>query len=252
MGQGRIYNMQLDGHASNLDLLTLVDDLCDSDDTAYSVARKVLNLNAFYEELVGKIILADGDWQFDDTNYTDLPLGKGNLVEGQREYSFASEYLSVEAIEVLNLSGDNYRRLKPIDHNNLNGLSPDEYFGTDSSGNPNKGFPEYYDILGDTIFLYPAPAAAEMTLTNGIQVWFKRTIDLFTTSDTTQEPGFPSPYHSILAYGASIPYCTKHHKDRVASYQKKIDQMTKDLLAFYGQRDKYTRKIMTNKEINYF
>lgn len=244
--------MQLDAHATNQDINTFIDFLCDSDDTSFSVQNKVLNINAFYEELAGEIILADGDWQFDDTNYTNLPVGKGTLVEGQQTYSFASEYLSIEAIEVLNLAGNTYRRLKPIDHNNLNGLSPDEYFGTDSSGNPNKGIPEYFDILGDTIFLYPAPAAASMTLANGIQVWFKRTVDLFTTADTTQEPAFPSAYHSILAYGASIPYCMKYKKDRVALYQKKVDQMTKGLLAFYGQRDKYTRKIMTNKGISHF
>ena len=244
--------MQLTSEANTQDLTTLIDFFCDSTSTSYTLANKVLNINAFYEELVGKIVLADGDWQFDDTNYTDLPLGKGTLVEGQKEYSFASEYLSIEAVEVLNKNGDVYRRLKPIDHNNLKGLSPDEYFGTDSSGNPNKGVPIWFDILGDTIFLYPAPAAAEMTLTNGLQVWFKRTVDLFTTSDTTQEPAFPSTYHSILAYGAAISYCMKYKKDRVVLYQKKVDRMTKDLLAFYGQRDKYTRKIITNKDINYF
>jgi len=244
--------MQLDGNSTNQDINTLIDDLCDSDDTSYPVQKKVLQINAFYEELVGKIVLASGDWQFDDTNYTDLPVGKGTLIEGQQEYSFSSNYLSVEAVEVLNLDGTAYHRLKPIDHNNLGGLSPDEYFGTDSSGNPQTGSPVYFDILGDTIFLYPAPTATSVTLANGIQVWFKRTVDLFTTSDTTQEPAFPSTYHSILAYGAALPYCMKYKQDRVGLYQRKVDKMTKDLLAFYGQRDKYTRKIMTNKEISHF
>ena len=130
-------------------------------------------------------------------------------------------------------------------------MSRKEYFGTDSSGNPLKGTPQYFDVLGDTIFLYPAPAAASVTLTAGMRVWFKRTVDLFTTSDTTQEPGLPSPYHSLLSYMASLPYCIKFKKDRVASYQIKANQMTADLLSFYGHREKYRRKIIKTKHISY-
>lgn len=242
--------MQLDGHANNLDLNTLIDDLCDSTDTSYPVAKKVLHINASLEELVGKIIIADGTWQFDDTNYTDLPRGKGLLVEGQENYSFASEYLSIEAIEILD-KNNKYIRIDPIDHSELGGLSPQEYFGVDSSGNPLKGFPSHYDILGDTIFLFPAPTSDSITLADGIRVWFKRTVDLFTTLDTIQEPGLPSSYHSLLSYMASIPYCIKYHKDRIVLYQRKIDLMTKDLLDFYGQREKNRRKIMRVKSINF-
>src|SRR3990167_5324296 len=141
--------MQLDGHATNQDLNTLIDDLCDSTDTSFPVQKKVLQINSAYEELVGKIIIADGTWQFDDTNYTDLPRGTGLLVEGQETYSFSSEYLSIEAVEILNKGGTQYNRLIPLDHQELGGMSPQEYFGTDSSGNPLKGTPQYFDVLGD-------------------------------------------------------------------------------------------------------
>ena len=242
--------MQLDGHATNQDINTLIDDLCDSTDTSYSVEKKVLNINVFYEELVGKIINADGTWQYDDTNYTDHPRGKGTLVEGQEDYSFSSEYLQIEAIEILNLNTV-YVRIDPLDHQELKGLSPQEYFGVDSSGNPNKGFPRYFDQVGDTIRLYPAPASTSVTLTKGIRTWFKRRPDLFTTSDTTQEPGLPSSYHHILAYGAAIPYCMKYKKDRVAPYQARVKEMTEGLLEHYAHREKAKRKIISMKEINY-
>lgn len=244
--------MQIDGHATNQDLLTLVDDLCDSDDTAYTVQRKVLNLNAFYEELIGKIISADGTWQWDDTNQTTEPRGVGTLVEGQQRYSFTSEYLDITMIEILNQAGTQYEKIFPLDYQQLGDLSPEQYFGTDSSGNPTKGKVMYYDKVGDTIYLYNAPAATSHTLTNGIRVWFKRTADLFTTSDTTQEPGLPSPYHSILAYGTAIPYCMKYKKDRVALYQGKVIEMTDALLKFYNRREKDKRNIMTHKRIQYY
>ena len=243
--------MVLDGNSTNQDINTLIDFLCDSDDTAYSVQRKVLNINAFYEELIGKIVSADGTWQWDDTNYTTEPIGRGNLVEGQQRYSFTSEYLDITMVEILNKDGTQYHKVYPLDHTQLGDLSPEEYFGTTSSGSPNKGQVIYYDKQGDTIYLYNAPAATNHTLTNGIRVWFKRTADLFTTSDTTQEPGLPSPYHSILAYGAAIPFCVKYHKDRVPLYQAKVNEMTKALLDFYGRREKDVRKVATTKSTSY-
>lgn len=239
---------QLDGHAQNLDLNTLIDFLCDSTDTSYPVARKVLNINSFYEELIGKIITADGTWQYDDTNYTDHPRGTGNLVQGQEDYSFSSEYLQIEAVEVLNLNNA-YIRIHPLDHQELGDLGPDEYHGVDSSGNAVTGFPQFFDQQGDTIRLYPAPTSTQVTLTAGLRIWFKRRPDLFTTSDTTQEPGLPSSYHHILAYGGAIPYCAKFKKDRVARYQKKVDDMTDSLIKSYAHREKSKRKVMTNRGI---
>src|SRR3990167_3535827 len=105
--------MQLDGHATNQDLNTLIDDLCDSTDTSFPVQKKVLHLNVALETLIGKILEADGDWQWDDTNYTDLPRGTGTLVEGQESYSFASEYLNIQMLEVLiDSSPDVWHKLK--------------------------------------------------------------------------------------------------------------------------------------------
>ena len=107
--------------------------------------------------------------------------------------------------------------------------------------------PEYYDIKGDSIRLYPAPGAAYCTLTNGIRLSFKRTADLFTTSDTTQEPGLPSTHHSLLAYMAAIPYCMAYKKDRVVLYEKKVMEMKKTLLEHFAYREKGRRGIITTK-----
>lgn len=243
--------MQLDGATNGLDINTLIDFLSDSDDTAFPVARKVHLINAGLEELIGEIISADGSWQYDDTNHTDEPVGRATLVEGQQRYSFSSEYLDITMIEILNKDGIRYQKLKPLDYTQLGDISPEEYFGTESDGSPKKGATEYYDKIGDTIYLYPAPAAANVTLTNGLRVWFKRTVDLFTASDTTQEPGLPSPYHSILAYMTAIPYCMKYHKDRVVLYQNKVTEMKKNLLKFYARREKDVHKVATMRPITF-
>ena len=225
-------------------------DLCDSDIDGMPLATAVRRVNAMYEELVALIINADGTWEFDDSNYTDLPRGKGTLVEGQENYTFASQYLQISQIEILD-TNNRYIKIKPLDKTELGDLSPQEYFGVDSSGNPKKGFPQYFDQIGRTIFLYPAPSSANITLANGLRVWFKRTIDLFTTADTTQEPALPSTHHILLAYMAAIPYCMKYKPTRVAWLEKKTDEMKSTLMKHYGQREKARRKQMTMAPISF-
>src|SRR3990167_6136779 len=222
--------MQLDGHATNQDLNTFVDDLCDSNDTSYPVAKKVLHANAALEELVAEAIQADGEWQFDDSNHSNLPVGTIDLTASQADYSFNEEFLAIEQVLIKDVSG-NFRVLRPIDPREFKSIPVEEYFAA-------TGLPTHYDILGDTIILYPAPVAASVTLTAGLKVRFKRTVDLFTTTDTTQEPGIPSTHHIMLAYMASIPYCMAYKKDRVVLYENKVQSIKPSLVEMYARRQK--------------
>ena len=204
--------------------------LCDADTTSYTAADLLRRVNTGLETLVGKIINADGTWEYDDTNYTDLPVGTGTLVEAQESYSFSSEYLQVQAIKVLD-NNSNWNIVQNIDQfNDISGIAIEEYFSA-------TGLPLYYDILGDTIRLYPAPTSTAVTLAGGLKVHFKRTADLFTSAQVTtgtKEPGLPSPYHVLIAYFASIPYCMKFKKDRVAWLEKKWDEGIENMLKFFG------------------
>ena len=139
--------------------------LSDADTTSYPAADLLRRVNSALEELVGDIINADGTFQYDDTNYSDSPVGTATLIEGQEAYSFASEYLQIEAIEILDTASPAvYYKLRAIDRNELGDLSTEQYFGLTSGGDPAKGKPEYFDLVGDTIRLYPAPAATAVTL----------------------------------------------------------------------------------------
>lgn len=217
--------------------------LCDADITSLPLVTVARRVNIANEELVSDIINADGYWDFDDTNHTDLPVGTGTLVEGQTAYTFISEYLTIKELSIKDLQG-RYIKIQPIDRSEIpDGLSIEEYMGTTS------GFPQFYDKLGDTIFLYPAPTASVATLAAGLKIHFHRTIDLFTASDTTQEPSLPSTHHVLLAYMASIPYCASYKKDRVAWLDKRVGEMKKTLIKFFSQRSKDERKVMRNRGI---
>jgi len=223
-------------------------DLCDADIISIPLAVATRWMNLSLEEIVGLIINADGTWQFDDTNYTDTPRGKGTLVSGQELYTFDAKYLQIEAIDILDLN-NYYIRIDPLDHKELGGISPDEFFGLEAGGTPKLGAPTHYDKITDDSFrLYPAPSATYCTLTNGLRVWFKRTAHLFAVTDMDAIPGFVSPYHVLLAYMSAIPYCMKYHKDRVALYEKKVMELKAELINHYAQREKDTVKKITFKQ----
>lgn len=248
--------MQFASHATNQDLVSETRDLCDADSTSYPIEKVTRRINIGLEKLVGEAVTADGSWDFDDTNFTDQPISRGTLVEAQSYYSFTTEYLKVLHVDVLNTDGRTYKRLKQITRDDLGGLTPEEYFGTNSGGTyPNNiatGSPQYYDILGDSIVLYPAPTSTSVTLTNGLRVTFKRTVDLFTTTDTTQEPGIPSPFHYLLAVYAALWYCMLYKKDRVPALKLEWEDGVKKLIKFYSKRNPDRRPIMTNKIEPYF
>jgi len=221
-------------------------DLCDATITDYPLASVTRRFNIALGEIGSAIINADGTHQYDDTNYTDNNRGPGNLVEGQEKYSFASEYLQIEAIDILGLDGV-YHRIKPIDPNDDMEQSLDEIYGVDSSGNPNKGFPEVFDIVGDTIRLYPAPTATAVTLASGLRITFKREPSFFTVTDTTKEPGI-AINHSVLAYKSAIPYCAKYKPDRVTFLRDEVARMTKEIIDHYCFREKTRPAQITMKE----
>ena len=234
-------------------LITATRDLCDADSTSMPMAAltdaAVIWLNESYKRVVAWLINADGTAQFDDTNYTDFPIGTYTMVASQAKYSFNDKFLQLVNVQAKDINGD-WVMLKPIDQSEYNGVL-EEDFETD-------GMPEYYDKLsGDTIKLYPAPSATYATLTLGLRIYFKRTASTFTAAEITagtKEPGF-AINHEILAYMTSLPYCEKYHKDRVALYQAKIGDLDPDrptgmkaeLINHYSKYEKDKRKQITFK-----
>jgi len=223
-------------------------DLVDADTTSYPAATLLRRINEAYEKVVGWIINADGTWQFDDTNYSDFPIGTFTLVNGQEKYSFNDRFLQIEEVQIMDKAGK-YRIITPVDQSEYSDLVPlTEAYATD-------GLPEFYDkISDDTIRLLPAPDnGVSVTLAAGLKIKFKRTADLYTSAQVTtgtKVPGFATA-HMILANMAALPYASSYKKDRVASIKATIQEMKTDLLKHYGLRQKDVRNIMTPRKIKY-
>src|SRR3990167_8704954 len=105
------------GHASDQDIVDQTRFLCRiplTDTTTYHINDITRHVNTSLEELIGMILNADGNWEWDDTNQTDLPEGRGTLIEAQQDYTFNSEYLGIKLVKVLNNNGD-WQIVKPLD-----------------------------------------------------------------------------------------------------------------------------------------
>jgi len=221
-------------------------DLCDATTTSYTAATLLRRVNSALETLVGKIIGISGTWDYDDTNYTDLPVGKGTLVEGQSSYTFASNYLQIKNIKILGVDGTTWGLIYPTDQSQ-------EYYPLENEL-VTDGSPYKYDKVGDTINLYPAPTATSVTLASGIKIEFKRTGSIFTSAEVTtgtKEPGIASPWHITIAKMAALPYCKSYKKDRVTQLERDIAVETASMLKHYGQRERDSRKIMSMEQINH-
>lgn len=212
--------------------------LVDADSTSYLDADVLRRLNAGYEKWVGRLIALDTNWLFGDSNYTSLPTGYSTLVAGTQAYQFNSGWLSVQTVKIKDTNGL-WVEMKRRD---LKDLEPiEEYQKTN-------GMPAEYAVREDYLLLFPAPAAASVTTANGLQVIYQRTADVFTAAQVTtgtKVPGFASPFHYLLSYEIAAPYALSYKQDRVALIEAKIQQMGKDLLDFYGKRDKDDTKPKT-------
>ena len=218
--------------------------LVDADSTSLTDATLLRRVNSAYEEVVGKLIGLDGTWQFDDTNFTDLPIGITDLVAGQGDYSFDATHLEVERVEILDNNGK-WLLMRPIDKSDIT-VALEEYFITD-------GLPTQYDKQGGSVILYPAPSAAETTLTNGLKLYFQRTASIYTSAEVTtgtKTPGFASPYHVLLAYKMALPYAMSYKKDRVPLFLNEINRLEDGLLKHYARREKDVRKRLNMAGVN--
>src|SRR3990167_8936724 len=121
--------------------------LCDTDSTGYPAADLLRRVNNALEFLVGKILAADGTWEWDDTNWSDLPIATTTMVADQQDYSFSATQLEIQRVEVKDADG-NWRLLDPLDKTQV-GYALSEFLST-------PGVPLYYDKQGNSVFLYPA------------------------------------------------------------------------------------------------
>jgi len=235
------------------DINTLSRFLTNTDTVSLTDANLLILVNQSYERIVGKLITvtSGGDWPFGDSNYSAFPTYTMDLVNSQAEYDIddLTTPLNILGVEVLDVGGS-YQPVTSITLRKIRemGFSQSEYFKDD-------GFPLEYEKRENILVLYPAPDnGVTVTLAAGLKIFFLRTADIFTSvevTDGTKVPGFPSPWHDILAYESAYHYAIANGLSSSNFIKAELDRKEKEFFDFIAERNQDTRKIMKPKKIRY-
>lgn len=236
-----------------LDIQNRTYDLSDTDSTSFPVARLTRALSPAMNKVFRKILLKNG-WEVDDSNYTDLPIGKAQINANQQDYSLAVTHLGLNRVELKDLAG-NWTILTQIDQQEKKrdkkaALAVGETTRT-GAYQATTGIPTEYDLIGSSVFLYPIP---NFTLAGALLLYFDRgpllfdyTTSKFTdgTGSTSSVPGFNSLFHELLPLYMAYDYCLIYKPERVPGLLVLINNENKEIDDFYSMRNKDRRGRIT-------
>ncbi len=169
--------------------------------------------NNALERIASLIIQSDGRWQWDDYNNSNLPIATTGLITDQQDYKLQTDHLEVTRMEVLdNNPTPTWHKLIPIDQADIVGQSMTSFMSS-------SGLPIYYDKIGASVFLYPAP---NYTQASSLKLYFQRQPSYFVTSDTTKIPGFNSLYHDLIPLWISYNFAMANGKSNANSLMAEI------------------------------
>ena len=231
------------------DIQTLARFLTNTDSVSFTDANLLILENASYERITGRLLAetAGSKWPYGDSNYTAFPDYVADLVNSQDIYDlttvFADTPLKILGVEVLDQDG-NYQVVWPIGFSQIRrrGIAQTEYAETD-------GRPFQYELRENKIVLKPAPDdGVTVTLTGGLKIFYLRTADVFTSAQVstgTKVPGFPAPWHDIIAYEPAFHYAIANGLPNANFLKSEVDRKEKEMLEFISRRNQDHRPVMT-------
>lgn len=210
-----------------------------NDTTSFPSTDWVRSARTYYRKAAYLIWRVSGGWEFDDSNYTTLPIATADLVDAQQDYSLPSNALDVERVEVKDDSGD-YVLLNRMNKSEITDQALSEYYKTN-------GLPKYYDVVGNSLMLYPIPSASNVTTSAGIKLYLARDISapVMTTGSgafrsITTEPGFHINFHPYIASGCAVDYgvSKNYTPEKMANLRSALQEYEQTITDYYGKRDR--------------
>jgi hypothetical protein len=235
--------MQFNDTSGGQGLIQTCEHNCKFDATGISASTSLMKkftslINRAYEKAIAFIFNSTGCWIYDDSNASDLPIARANLVNGTAIYTLPDAALTIERLDILTASGKG-KQLVPISKSEV-GISLEEFESTD-------GEPQYFSVDGEIVTLYPAP---NYDYTKGLILHHRRMDTLFTTSSTTTTPGFASFFHEYLAIIASLKYLKIYVSDSpaIVSLDEDKKEMEEAIKNYYSKRFGVKRKVITRRK----
>lgn len=170
---------------------------------------------------------SDDRWQYDDTNYTNYPIATTNLVQDQHDYVLDVSHLRITRVEIKD-DQNNWTVLQPLDLADVPNAR-DEFMDASAT-------PMYYDKLGNSLFLYPAP---DYSQNESLRVYFQREPSYFATTDTIKEPGFASIFHRLVPLKVCLDYAVANNlTDKITVLNDRIKNKEEEIKKFFGRRNR--------------
>ena len=239
--------------STNGGIVELIDETVKTNASTYPLASKVRDINLALDRAYSIIFAAGGTWQFDDSNFSDYPIIKTNLVAGQRDYSFVQDgsgNLILDIYKVLRAdSAGNFEEIFPYNVQSQNTIT------TYTDGHNTQGVPATYDKTANGIFLDLVPS---YSYANGLIVYINREGSYFTAADTTKKPGFAGLFHEYLAIHAAQRFAQRNQLEvaggvlrngaRTGLYGQVYD-LEQAIRDYYGARERdINRRIIPKEE----
>jgi len=189
---------------------------------AYSLEDRTRNSNLAFDEAVTRLMKADPNWQWDDSNNTTLPIAETDLNPNQDNYGFASELMVIRRVRVKDKQG-NFRTLDPVQRTELN-----------DSQLKATGVPRHYYKIGRSVLPVPIP---DYGADKGLEVQFQRGANYFNSNDTTKTPGFDQTFHEYIPVVASLKYAiSKNMNTKITTLTNEKQRIEQAMMEHYERR----------------
>lgn len=185
----------------------------------YSDASLIRDVNSEMAMIRVMILRDRGALEFDDVNYTDLPIGTFAInSDGVCKITEDENGNIIDTIhKVAFLNGTEY---VDVPRETLGEGNQDVLTRSGSRDTPYA----YYEVGNSIVF----PGVSSGTA----KIWFDREHDGITTADTTKVPGIPMAYHNLLAYRVALNYAIDKGLSNENSIIRRM-QMEQDMLEQY-------------------
>ena len=227
--------MQFSDTTNRLGLIQQLEDRTNTQSVTTSSFPLKTKTREINQALANFFVLAQmysGNWKVDDTNNSGKPEHTINLSSGTGEYTFTTdsaskEILAIDRVDCEDANG-NTIRLKQLNRALIDDTGVEGFMNV-------AGTPEFYDIVGKTIRLYPKP---NYTRSSALKLFTERAGTYFADTDTTQTAGIPRAFHEYLVLRPAYYFCATKGLPQAKFLQVELAKMEEAIKEFYQSRAK--------------
>ena len=213
---------------------------------SYTTDDIISSSNRALDHVFGLIRQAEGRWQLDDSNNTDLPFYLTSLSSGIGDISLDPSMYRIERVEIRNQNGG-WTKLRPYD-------VQDPSCASYTDLRTQTGTPVMYDKVGNSLILAPAPSFSDTIgtpATWSLRVYAERGPYYLSSSNLGQTLGFNPMFHRLVSWWAAYDYAIINDEGLLKTIRPEITNMEQELKTFYSFRGQDEKKKLTVRHSNF-